>query len=87
MKRLVVVAALVGVTGCVTGSAVYRKPKEVPLGMLIGGTVADFVVTSLLVSGVTDYTVGASLATGAGVMGADVAVGCIFFNACSSLRP
>ena len=86
MKRFVVVLALAELSGCVTTAAIARKDR-VSLPILFGAAAGDFFVTSLAASELRDYTVGGSLATGAAIMIADVAVGCIFFNACAALRP
>ncbi|MBS1121066.1 MAG: hypothetical protein H6Q90_3294 [Deltaproteobacteria bacterium] len=85
MRRLVVAFALTQLAGCVTGASIVR-PNRVSLPVLIGAAAADFVVTSLAASAIEDYSTGGSLATGAAVMAADVAVGCLL-GGCSSLRP
>ena len=85
LQRLVIAAVLAELTGCVTGAAI-AKPHKVSLPLLIGATVADLVVTSLLASQVQNYSLGASLATGTAVTAADVGIGCVL-GACSSLRP
>ena len=86
MQRIALALALSGGSaGCVTGAAIAR-PNRVSLPILIGAAAADFVVTSLVASQLQDYSTGGSIATGAAVMAADVAVGCIL-GACSSLKP
>jgi hypothetical protein len=85
MKRLVVVAVLAGLAGCVSGAAI-AKPQRVSLPLLIGATVADLVVTTVLASQIQNYSIGGSLATAAAVTAADVGIGCVL-GACSSLRP
>lgn len=86
MKRALLVCALAGVgSGCVTGAAIAR-PNRVSLPVLIGGTVADLVVVSLLASQAQDFSKAASIATGLAVTAVDVGVGCVL-GACKSLRP
>jgi len=85
MKRLVVLVALAGLSGCVSGAAIAR-PNRVSLPLLFGLAAADLLVTSLVAAELQDYSTGGALATGAAVMAADVAVGCIL-GACSGLRP
>jgi hypothetical protein len=86
MKRALVVCALAGLgSGCVTGAAIAR-PNRVSLPVLVGGTVADFVVVSLLASQAQDFSRGASIATGLAVTAVDVGVGCVL-GACRALRP
>lgn len=85
MKRLVLVAVLAGQAGCVSGAAII-KPHQVSLPLLIGATVADLVVTTVLASQVQNYSTGGSIATAAAVTAADVAIGCVL-GACSSLKP
>ena len=86
MKRALLVCALAGLGGgCVTGAAIAR-PNRVSLPLLVGGTVADFVVVSLLASQAQDFSGGAAVATGLAVTAVDVGVGCIL-GACRVLRP
>ena len=88
MKRVLVAAALAGLaggSGCVTTAALAR-PNRVSLPLLLGGTVADFAVVSLLASQVQDFSTGAAVATGLAVTAVDVGAGCIL-GACRSLRP
>ncbi len=85
MKRIALVIVLAQLAGCVTGASIARR-NHVSLPILIGAAAADFVVTSLAASAIQDYSTGGSLATGAAVTAADVAVGCLL-GGCSSLRP
>lgn len=88
MKRAVLACALAGVvagSGCVTTAAIARKDR-VSLPLLVGATVADFAVVTLIASQVRDYSAGASIATGVAVTAVDVTVGCIL-GACRTLRP
>lgn len=77
-------AATVPATGCVTTAGIVKKPT-VSLPLLIGATVADFVVTSLAASQIQEYSYGGSIATGLALTAVDVAAGCVI-GACSSLR-
>jgi hypothetical protein len=72
------------VSGCVT-TAGFVKKQDVSLPLLIGAVVADLVVASAAASQIEQYSLGASLATGAALTAVDVAVGCLT-GACSSLR-
>ena len=70
--------------GCVTTAGIVKK-QEVSLPLLVGATVADFVVASLAASQIQSYSYGGSLATGLALTAVDVAAGCVI-GACSSLR-
>ncbi len=86
MKRALLVCVLAGTgSGCVTTAAIAR-PNRVSLPLLVGATVADFAAVSLIASQATDYSAGASVATGLAVTALDVGVGCIL-GACKALRP
>jgi hypothetical protein len=85
MKHALAAPAIaVLLTGCVTTAGLVKKP-EVSLPLLIGATVADFVVISLAASQIQSYSYGGSLATGLAITGVDVGVGCLI-GACSSLK-
>jgi hypothetical protein len=71
-------------TGCVTTAGFVKQPT-VSLPLLIGATVADFVVTSIAASQIQEYSYGGSIATGLALTAVDVAVGCVT-GACASLR-
>ena len=90
MVRSVAAVALVAAlsSGCVTGAGVWKRNSDdgVSLPLFLGAVAADFVVTSVVASQVQDFTTGAALGTAAAVTAVDVAVGCLFFPACSSLR-
>lgn len=81
MKHALLALAL---SGCVTTAGI-AKQQEVGLPLLIGATLADFVVTSVAASQIQEYSYGGSLATGLAVTAVDVAAGCLF-GACTSLR-
>jgi hypothetical protein len=81
MKYALLALAL---SGCVTTAGIVKK-HEVSLPVLIGATVADIVVISAAASQIQDYSLGASLATGAAITAVDVAIACLI-GACSSLR-
>ena len=86
MKRALLAYVLAGVcSGCVTTAALAR-PNRVSLPLLIGATVADLAVVSLIASQAQDYSTGASVATGLAVTVLDVGAGCIL-GACKALRP
>jgi hypothetical protein len=85
MKRLVLVAVLAELSGCVSGAAIARR-DHVSLPLLIGATAADLVVTGLLASQGENFSAGASIAAAIAVTAADVGVGCVL-GACSSLKP
>lgn len=85
MKRLLLVAAVTGSSGCVTTAAIAR-PNRVSLPMLVGAALGDFAVTALVASQTQDFSTGATIATGLAVTAADVGVGCIL-GACRPLRP
>lgn len=82
MKHALVALAL---SGCVTTAGIVKK-TDVSLPLLFGAAVADFAVTSLIAWQLLEYSTFGSLATATGVMGADIAVGCLL-GACSSLKP
>ncbi|MEO8702219.1 MAG: hypothetical protein ABI867_19400 [Kofleriaceae bacterium] len=84
MKRVVLVLALAQ-AGCISTASIAR-PNRVSLPIFFGAAAADFFVTSLLAAEVRDYTIGGSLATGAAVMAADIAVGCVL-GGCAAFRP
>ncbi len=77
-------AATVPGTGCVTTAGIVKKPT-VSLPLLIGATVADFVVASIAASQIQEYSYGGSIATGLALTAVDVAAGCVI-GACASLR-
>jgi hypothetical protein len=83
LLALALSAAVAG-PGCVTTAGLVKKPT-VSLPLLIGATVADFVVLSVAASQIQSYSTGASIATGLAFTAVDVAVGCVI-GACSSLR-
>jgi hypothetical protein len=87
MTRVVMAVALSAMasTGCVT-TAALAKPNRVSLPLLIGATVGDFVVISLVASQLRDFTTEGAIVTGAAVTAVDVGVGCIL-GACKALRP
>ena len=85
MKRLVVLVVFAGLSGCVTTAAIAR-PNRVSLPLLFGLAAGDLLVTSLVAAELRDYSTGGALATGAAVMAADVAVGCIL-GGCAALKP
>lgn len=90
MKRVLVAAALAGLaagsgSGCVTSAAIAR-PHRVSLPLLIGATIADLAVITLVASQAQDFSTGASVATGLAVTAVDVGAGCIL-GACGALRP
>lgn len=85
LAALALAGAATAAGGCVTGSAIAR-PNRVPLPLLIGAAVADFVVTSVVASQARDFSTEGAIATGIAVMGVDVAVGCVL-GGCGSLRP
>ncbi len=82
MRYAVVALAL---TGCVTTAGIVKK-TDVSLPLLFGAAVADFAVTSLVAWQALEYSTAGSLATAAGVTGADIVVGCLL-GACASLKP
>jgi hypothetical protein len=84
--RLASLALLVACSGCVTTASVVKRDSHVSLPLLFGTAAATFFVTSVNAAYVTDYSVGASIATGAAVMAADFAVGCLL-GGCAELRP
>lgn len=86
MTRAVLIAALaVAAGGCVTTASIAR-PNRVSLPLLIGATVGDLVVVSLLASQVQDFSNEGALVTGIAVTAVDVGVGCIL-GGCKALRP
>ncbi len=81
MKRALLLVAL---GGCVTGAGLIRKDK-VTLPILIGATVADLVVGSVVFAQSNLSTAGA-IASGIAFTAVDVGIGCII-GACAPLRP
>lgn len=81
MRAALIAAALASATvassGCVTTAAVVR-PHKLSLPVLIGATVADLAVVSILSSQLKDFSVGAVIATTIAATGADVGVACVF---------
>jgi uncharacterized membrane protein AbrB (regulator of aidB expression) len=84
MKYASYVVIAVALSGCVTTAGLVRK-THVSLPLLIGATVADVVVTSVVASQIEDSSTAGSVATGVALTAADVVVGCLI-GACSSLR-
>lgn len=81
MKHAVLLVAL---AGCVTGAAIAR-PDRVSLPLLLGAAAADLIVTAIAASQLESFSTAGSLATGLGVTGVDIGVGCIL-GACSALK-
>jgi hypothetical protein len=76
--------ATLALAGCVTTAALVR-PNRVSIPILIGAAAADFIVTSLIASEGESFGAAGSIASGLGLTGIDVAVGCIL-GACSELK-
>jgi hypothetical protein len=81
---VVVPAAVVPATGCVTGAGVV-KHQDVSLPVLLGATAVDLVITSVAAGQIQEYSYGGSLATGLALTAVDVVIGCLT-GACSALR-
>lgn len=88
MKRAAALALTVAIatssTGCVTGAGVWKR-ENVSMPMLVGAVAADLVVSGVIASQVTNFTVGATIGSALAVTAVDVTIGC-FLGACSSLR-
>jgi hypothetical protein len=56
------------------------------LPLLLGALAGDLLVTSFIALEIPQYSVGGSLASGAAVTAADLAVGCVL-GGCAALRP
>ena len=81
MKRALVTLAL---AGCVTTAGLVR-PRRVSIPLLIGAAAADFIVTTLIASELESFSTAGSIASGLGLTGIDVFVGCVL-DACSELK-
>jgi uncharacterized membrane protein AbrB (regulator of aidB expression) len=84
MKYATCALIAVGLSGCVTTAGIVRK-QNVSLPLLIGATIADLVVTSVVASQIEDASTAGTVTTGVAFTAADVVAGCLI-GACSSLR-
>jgi NhaP-type Na+/H+ or K+/H+ antiporter len=84
--RLAALAVVVACSSCVTTASVIKRDDRVSLPLLFGAVATTFFVTSASAAYITDYSVGAALATGTAVMATDFAIGCLL-GGCAELRP